>query len=155
METETKAIASLMKRTYYRGAWHGPSVKEVLADITPEMAHHRLPGSHSIIELVAHMTSWKLFVLKKLQGDEAFTIDDKANFPVVTEWIRVLQGLDEVHATLQAAVAEFDPARLYEKVPHASYDYSYYALLHGIIHHDLYHAGQLMLLKKDFGPSTI
>lgn len=60
-------ILSLLARTYEKDAWHGPSVKEVLDDVDPKDVHKKINGSHSIIELVAHIASWRKFVIKKLQ----------------------------------------------------------------------------------------
>lgn len=148
MENEIKNIHRLLRHTFEKNAWHGPAVKEVLETITPEQAQKRLPESHSIIELVAHMTAWRVFVLKKLQGDPEYKVSEEMNFPGTSTWPETIQALNESQAALLEALEAFDNARLNETVKHGSYSYSYYTLLHGIIHHDLYHTGQIALIKK-------
>ncbi len=148
MEGELKNIISLLTSTFEKKPWYGPSLKEVLRDITPGLALKKLADTHSIIELVAHMTAWRTFVIRKLEGDDQFTVEDPMNFPEVTDWPDVLQGLFESQAKLISTLQNFPGSRLHEVVPHGSYRYTYYALLHGIIHHDVYHTGQISLLKK-------
>ncbi len=148
MDSEIKNIHKLLRHTYEKNAWHGPAVKEVLESITPEQAHNRLPESHSIIELVAHMTAWRIFVIKKLQGDPEYKVGEQMNFPSVTNWSDAILDLDKSQAELLNALEGFDSARLFEIVKHGSYQYSCYTLLHGIIHHDLYHTGQIAIMKK-------
>ncbi|HEY9046515.1 MAG TPA: DinB family protein [Ohtaekwangia sp.] len=148
MESEIIHLVYVLKSTFEKNAWHGPAVKEVLADITPEQAQLRFSTSHSIIELVAHMTSWRIFVTRKLQGDTHYKVSDEQNFPIVSDWYIVLRALEESQVNLLQALQQFPYSRLEEKVPHSEYNYTYYTLIHGIIHHDLYHLGQIVLLKK-------
>jgi uncharacterized damage-inducible protein DinB len=150
---EIKRIISLLQKTVEKNAWHGPSLKEALADVTPEMALKKLPPAHSIIELISHMTSWRIFTLKKLRGDIEYSVSDELNFPATTDWQKVLQDLEESQHNLINAMESFPEEKLKELVPHATHRYTYYTLLHGIIHHDLYHLGQIMLLKKLFNGS--
>jgi uncharacterized damage-inducible protein DinB len=149
MESEKERILKLLERSFTQGAWYGPSVKEVLREITPEMAKHKLLASHSIEVLVAHMSAWRTYVTKKL-WDMEHTVTDEMNFPQPTEWLVVLDLLDESQRLLLSAVRDFDEQKLTSLVPQASYPYTFYTLLHGIIHHDIYHVGQIVLLKKDF-----
>jgi len=107
-----------------------------------------LPESHSIIELVAHMTAWRIFVIKKMQGDEVYKVTEEMNFPAAANWPEALQALDKSQAELLATLEAFDSGKLHEIVPHGSYRYSFYTLLHGIIHHDLYHTGQIAIIRK-------
>jgi uncharacterized damage-inducible protein DinB len=148
MENEIRNIHKLLQRSFEKNAWHGPAVKEVLENITTELAHQRLPDSHSIIELVAHMTAWRIFVVKKLQGELEYKVKEEMNFPPATDWSQAMRELDESQAKLLEALKAFDDVKLHELVPHSSHNYTYYTLLHGIIHHDLYHAGQIALIKK-------
>ena len=148
MERELKTLIKTLQHTYEKNAWHGPAVKEVLENVTATDALKRLPNSHSIIELVAHMTAWRIFVVKKLQGNTEYKVTDEMNFPTPTDWVKTLEELDASQQRLLEALKDFDSSKLYEPVPHGSYNYNFYTLLHGIIHHDLYHTGQIALLKK-------
>ncbi len=147
---EIQNILSLLRSTFEKNAWHGQSVKEVLNDITPIQAFKKLDHTHSIIELAAHMTSWKIFVIKKLEGDVDYHVNEEMNFPMATDWAETLKGLSLSHLQLTESVKNFPTSRLTDVVPHGSYSYTFYALIHGIIHHDLYHIGQIALIKKTF-----
>lgn len=148
MSDEIANIRGLLQRTYERHAWHGPAVKEVLENINAEQAKTRLPGTHSIGELVAHMTAWRTFVTRKLEGDLDYKVADESNFPTSISWPDALTELDVSQARLLAALTAFDASRLHEKVANAHFEYTYYTLMHGIIHHDLYHIGQIALIRK-------
>jgi uncharacterized damage-inducible protein DinB len=133
-----------------KNAWHGPSVKETLLSITAEQSLRRIHNTHSIIELVAHMVSWRTFGIKKLEGDERYEVNDERNFPAATDWLKTLADLNESQSQLRAALRNFPVTKLFEPVPHGSYQYTFYTLIHGIMHHDLYHIGQIALIKKHF-----
>jgi uncharacterized damage-inducible protein DinB len=148
--TEIENIISLLTSTFEKNAWHGPSVKETLNGVTSALSQRRFENTHSIIELVAHMTAWRNFVIQKLKGDETYRVDDEKNFPVATDWLQTVANLDESQAQLIQALENFPVSKLFELVPHKAYRYNFYFLLHGIIHHDLYHIGQIALIKKSF-----
>jgi uncharacterized damage-inducible protein DinB len=151
MKTETEKIITLLKRTFEAGAWHGPSVKEALQGIDSETATKRLPNTHSIIELVAHMIAWRRYVLHRLAGNNSFVVNDEMNFPKREDWETLLNELEESQKELLEAVRIMPVYKLAELVPLSEQNYTYYTLLNGIIHHDVYHAGQIMLIKKVFG----
>ncbi|HEY0656771.1 MAG TPA: DinB family protein [Chryseosolibacter sp.] len=148
MKTETEKILSLLKRTFERGAWHGPSVKEALKDVDRELALKRIGNTHSIIELVAHMTSWRLYVINRLQGNNSYVVSDSMNFPKRDDWQNVLAELDNSQQQLLALIETFPVYKLSELVPVSEQNYTYNTLLNGIIHHDVYHAGQIMLIRR-------
>ena len=148
MKNEISNIISLLQCTFEKGAWHGSSVKEMLKDISSEQSLKRVNNTHSIIELVAHMTAWRIFVAKRLEGDIEFKMTEELNFPSLPDWALTLQQLEDSQIRLLSALEEFPESRLPELVTSSTHQYSFYALLHGIIHHDLYHIGQIALIKK-------
>jgi uncharacterized damage-inducible protein DinB len=143
---ETTNIAALLEKTFRGPAWHGPSVLDALENITPEMTSSKIADSHSIIELVAHMTTWRNFVTKRLTGDATYEVSNAENFPPVTDWKNTLENLKKSQATLLAAIKAFPESKLFTTVPTRKYDF--YTMLHGIVQHDIYHTGQIILLKK-------
>ncbi|MBS1788288.1 MAG: DinB family protein [Acidobacteria bacterium] len=152
--TETHRINSQLKRAYQGPAWHGPSLRELLEGVTAKQAAARpIPAAHSIWELVNHIIAWEQIAKQRLEGNPMKNPPDEVNFPPVintgeTAWQTTLQSLEFSNAALRNAIKNIDDAKLDEAVSEASY--SIYALLHGVIQHDLYHAGQIALLKKAF-----
>jgi uncharacterized damage-inducible protein DinB len=126
--------------------WHGAPVMEVLKYLSPELAAKKISNNtHSIVELVLHMAAGRNFGSKKLRGEE-FEMSDELNFPQPVEWKEALARLQHSQGELLTALRSFPAAQLTQQVPGRKYDF--YTLLHGIVHHDLYHTGQIALLKK-------
>jgi len=146
VKSEVQRIIDTLKHAYEKNAWHGPSVKEAIEDVTTENAFLRLPDSHSIIELVAHMAAWRRYVAEKLAGNEKFELTEEQNFPKPANWEKTVSLLDESQRQLIAQLEKTPDERLQEIVPGRKF--KFYVMLHGIIHHDLYHTGQIILLKK-------
>ncbi len=136
-------------------AWHGPSVVETLRGVTPDMAGRRLtPNTHTIAELVFHITSWRIFTVKKMQGDGEFDIltpeKNFGSFPGKIddfEWEALQMELSLSQEELVNELDKRDDDEFLEDIVPGR-DYTYYDLLHGIINHDVYHSGQVMILKK-------
>ncbi len=150
--TETHRINSQLKRAYQGEAWHGPSLRELLADVSAEQAAAKpIAGAHSIWELVNHVIAWEQIVKRRLEGETVVEIPDEVNFPSATDasadaWQATLQALETSNKALRDSIRLIDDAKLEEIVPGMTY--SNYFMLHGAIQHDLYHAGQIALLKK-------
>jgi uncharacterized damage-inducible protein DinB len=149
MSSEIDAILDQLERSYTANAWHGPAVLEVLAGLETEASRRRpIRSAHSILEIVIHMAAWKDIVRRRLDG-EKFDITPEMDWPAPGEgaaaWEGAKSSLDRAHQRLRESIARFDPARLDQAPAGGS---SAYVLIHGIIQHDLYHAGQIALLRK-------
>ena len=149
MANEMDHIARMLEKTYEKGPWYGPSVKEILSAVSEKNASLRAGKSHSIIELVLHMTAWRRFATRRLRGDGEYEVNEAMNFPAGTvPWTKVVQDLDESQKDLIAAVRAFSEEKLGELVPSTTGKYTYYTLLHGIGHHDIYHIGQVQIILR-------
>lgn len=149
--TETQRIKELLIQIYEGEAWHGPSIKRILENISVAIAAQRLPGSHNIIEMVRHMVIWRQFVIARLEGDNAYDVIADENWTHVDElqafaWFEATEKLEKSQERLVALLDQMPDTRLYETV--ANRPYNYYTLLHGILQHDVYHLGQIVLLRK-------
>ncbi len=149
-------IIDLLNTTYEgEEAWHGPSVVDGLRSVTPDMAGRRIaPNTHSIAELVFHMTSWRIFCVKKMQGDETFDIITPAkNFGAIPdkvddfEWEALEMELSLSQEELINELDKRDDDEFLEDIVPGR-DYTYYDMLHGVINHDMYHTGQIMIIQK-------
>lgn len=143
--SDIQKIVKLLERSFDQQPWYGPSVMETLKGISADIANNRLPHSHSIIEIVLHMTAWRNFVTQQLKGN-SIELSDQENFPNPTTWEEALAGLNKSQSALLAALKAFPEECLNDKVP--SREYRFHFMLNGIIQHDSYHTGQIALLKK-------
>jgi uncharacterized damage-inducible protein DinB len=145
-------IADQLQRAFHGDAWHGDSVLEILNGVDAKTAAaHPIAGAHSIWELVLHIAAWDGAVLRRLHSDVPVELDEAENFPAVRDaseaaWKQAVAHATQVHAELVAEVAAFPEARLTEKIPGKDYDFT--NMLLGVVQHELYHAGQIALLKK-------
>ena len=149
--SKTKLLLAGLKSAFDGPAWHGPSVKETLAKISSEDMLKSTGKSHNIIELINHMTAWREFAIKKLQRDEGYDVSPEKNFSEVRQhdahlWQKALNDLEKSKDQLLELIGQIDDEKLKESVEGSSY--TYYFLLHGIIHHDIYHLGQIVLLNQ-------
>jgi uncharacterized damage-inducible protein DinB len=145
---EIERIGKQLERTYAGNPWHGPSLRNVLEGIEDEGAKARpIPGAHTIAELVAHILAWREETLRRLEGNGRDLPMDE-NWPEPLGWSELLERLDRSPRALSKAIASLDDEVLDKKVEGRRE--SHYVLLQGMIHHDLYHAGQIVILKKAF-----
>src|SRR5512146_1776304 len=148
---ERSRIADQLKRAFEGDAWHGPSVLEVLEGVSAHAAASKpLSGAHSIWEIVLHIAAWDGAIRRRMEG-QALQLSPEQDFPAVKDtsdsaWRAALDNLKQRHAELIQGVLAMADYRLTSQVP--GKDYDFYHMLHGAVQHELYHAGQIALLKK-------
>jgi len=152
--SEAARITDQLHRAFDGEAWHGDSLFEILDGVTAKQAAaRRSADTHTIWELVLHIAAWDDAARRRLGGVEV-TVLEVENFPSITDtsesaWNKALAEVRRVHEHLIAAVAAFPESRLEEIVPgKEGSHYTFYYMLHGVVQHELYHAGQIALLKK-------
>jgi uncharacterized damage-inducible protein DinB len=152
--SEAARIADQLRRAFDGDAWHGDSLFEILKGVTAEQAAARpIAGAHAIWELALHVAAWDGVALRRL-GGVAVELSDLENFPAVPDaseaaWREALAEVRSVHEKLISAVSAMPDTRLSEMVPgKEGAHYTFYYMLHGVVQHELYHAGQIALLKK-------
>ena len=149
---ETKRIASQLRRSYEGQAWHGPSLHELLNGVTAEQASAKpIAGAHSIWELVLHINAWVREALAVAGGKPYETLAGEKDWPPVRDtsaiaWQATLDQLESSTRELIAAIKAMDDARL-DEIAGGS-PFNFYFLFHGVVQHNLYHAGQIALLKR-------
>jgi uncharacterized damage-inducible protein DinB len=149
--SEAARIADQLRRAFDGSAWHGPALLELLDGVDAATAAAKpVPHVHCIWELVLHTAAWDGAILRRLSG-EKLQLTKLQDFPLVgkpTEaaWRKAVADLKRTHETLVRTVAELPDARLWDRVPGKRYDF--YHMLHGAVQHELYHAGQIAILKK-------
>ena|SRR5579859_8307994 len=149
--SEASGIADQLRRAFDGDAWHGPSLMELLEDVNAATAAAKpLKNVHSIWELLLHIAAWDGAGLVRLSG-KVCQLTGTKNFPSVPKpseaaWKQAVEEAKRTHDQLVETVAGLDDARLRDRVPGKRYNF--YHMLHGIAQHELYHAGQIAILKK-------
>ncbi|HXZ12769.1 MAG TPA: DinB family protein [Candidatus Sulfotelmatobacter sp.] len=149
--SEIRRILDQMDRAFAGEAWHGPSLKELLDGISAEDASkHTIQHAHSIWEIVNHIAAWNKIVRQRLEG-EFPQVTPEMDWPDVWDasepvWKRSLENLFGSRALLRKLVEGLRDDQLDEKIGKDSG--TRYFMLHGLVQHDLYHAGQIAILKK-------
>jgi uncharacterized damage-inducible protein DinB len=144
-------IADQLRRAFDGSAWHGPALRELLADVDAVTAAAKpLHNIHSIWELLLHVAVWDEAALHRLAGKKTQPTGAK-NFPPVPRaseaaWRKAVTHAKRTHENLVKTVAALPESRLRDRVPGKRYDFRH--MLHGVAQHELYHAGQIAILKK-------
>jgi hypothetical protein len=150
----TPELLSIIDRAYNRQSWHGTNLRGSIRGVTPSIAAWR-PGRdrHNIWELVVHAAYWKYTVWRRLTNEKrgSFPLEGSNWFARPQErsdeaWRADVALLDRTHAELRKAIALL-PRRDLHARPGGS-AITNFAIISGIAAHDLYHAGQIQLLKR-------
>jgi uncharacterized damage-inducible protein DinB len=150
--SEVGRIVDHLQRIWDGEPFHGPAVSTLLAGVAARAAFARpLKGAHSIAEIARHIGTWEDVVRRRLGGEVIDGLPDDQDWPDASAaspeaWEAIRRELGDRHARLEGAVAALPESRLAEPVAARDYDVRY--MLHGIVQHTLYHAGQIALLKK-------
>jgi uncharacterized damage-inducible protein DinB len=153
--SEVDRIVDQLDRALDGPAWHGPSIMRALHGVgATEAAARPVADRHSIWELVGHLSAWTREVIGRLEGRRPRDLPPDENFPAAAEvdeahWRRAVADLRAAHGELRRLVEDLPPERLDEALPDPDGEpWTVYATLHGLIQHDLYHAGQIALLRR-------
>ncbi|MFQ5424683.1 MAG: DinB family protein [Phycisphaerae bacterium] len=153
---ESVLLLRILDEAYDKPAWHGPNLRGALRRVPVEQAVWRpRSGRHAIAEITVHAAYWKYAVRRRLRGDQrgSFPLKGSNWFPVPADltrstWRGYVDLLDAEHAALRAAIAALPRARLHKTS--AGSKVSNATLIRGIALHDVYHAGQVRLLKRGY-----
>jgi uncharacterized damage-inducible protein DinB len=159
--TERDRLIDNLNREIKGQPWHGPSLASILEGVTAAVAARKPSGgAHSIWEIVLHMTGWKREVTRRVHGGPAGQ-PPEGDWPAVGEqtdrhWREVQADHLRAHDELIAAVRELKDEQLATRVPgnpaaSEGAGISFTATLWGLVQHDVYHAGQIAILKKIAG----
>jgi DinB superfamily len=153
VHSECSRIADQLRRELVGEPWHGTPLRDLLAGVTAEQALARpLPNAHNIWELLLHMDVWASAASDAARGAPMAKIyQTEKDWPVpdarsAMAWQPAIGHFFMVGERLAEAISDFPDSRLQDIVPGRKYDF--YFLFHGIVQHNLYHGGQIALLKK-------
>ena len=153
LDPRVAGLLAAVDEGFDRKSWHGTTLRGSLRGLDAAAASRRpARGRHNGWELAVHAAYWKYVVWRRLTGEK------RGSFPLTgsnwfaraggtdREWMQDLALLDQMHARLREAVAALDPERIDRPVDRTSVTPAW--LVRGIAAHDLYHAGQVQLIKR-------
>jgi uncharacterized damage-inducible protein DinB len=150
----TQLLLASLDEGYDRRSWHGTNLRGSIRGLSRAIASWRPgPQRHNIWELVVHAAYWKYAVRRRL------TKEKRGSFPLAgsnwwvrpdedsdAAWKRDIALLAAEHRALRDAVEQLPVAKWSRQAPGSAFTYA--ALVRGAAAHDLYHAGQIQLLKR-------
>lgn len=157
-QSDTSALVdqmlALIDQAYNKKTWHGTNFRGSLMRVTPEMAAWRTSKErHNIWEVLIHVAYYKYVLWRRLSGDKSGKFPYKADSRwgdwfvrpdhiSDNAWKEDLALLKEYHGLLREFVAQLDPVR--DKAKWAKIEHH----VIGAAYHDVYHTGQIQLLKR-------
>ena len=154
MDARVRLLLEMFDQAYQAPAWHGTPLKGTIRGITAREALWRpRRGRHNIWELVLHTAYWKCMVRRRLARDPVIEFPRPgANFPPLparpnaAAWKRDRDLLDEQHALLRRVITHLDATQIGRRAWRSKWSVA--ENVYGIASHDLYHAGQIQLIKR-------
>ena len=150
MNAESLRIADQLARAFTGDPWHGPPLRELLTGVGAAQACSRpVPSAHTICELVVHIDMYVTAAIEALQGTpmpEWYGTEQDWPKQDPRPWNEAVESLFRNAERLARAIERLTDDKLQAAVP--GRDYDFYYMLHGIVQHSLYHAGQIAMLKK-------
>jgi len=154
MDKRIDLLGQLLDQAYDKKAWHGTNLRGSVRGLALRDALWRpAPKRHNIWEIVVHAAYWKFCIRRHLTGDRSvkFPRDGSDWFDLPkpendARWKADLALLRSEHTALRSALASFPAAKLSRTPPGLNWRYEQYIC--GAASHDLYHAGQIQLLKR-------
>jgi DinB family protein len=142
-------ILALLEEGFTKKTWHGPNLRQSLKGVTAAQAAWR-PGAgrHNIWELTLHAAYWKYAVRRRLEGGKrgSFVLDGSNYFPrpekgraTEAAWHSDRAILEKEHRAMVQAIRKVLKSRVTK---------SQLRMLYGVAFHDVYHAGQIRLLRR-------
>lgn len=154
MKKELELIKEQLIENYDGDPWYGRSLLSILKDAATKHAWAiKVNNNHNNTVLLYHIINWRLFTISRFEKDALTTTAhfEENNFPVFAQPTEAVwrNGLQSLALTQQHLLQQFDTNTdeiLDKKVPDR--DYNFRVLLNGIIQHDVYHIGQIMVSLK-------
>jgi len=154
LDAQVRLLLNVIDQSFENKAWHGSNLRGSIRGVSPQEAAWRPARKrHNIWEIVLHTAYWKYAVRRMLTGERRGSFSCKGSnwFPCPSPltpsgWREAVTLLAQEHAQLRSAIQDLQPMILYQRPPSSKYTRA--NLLYGIASHDVYHAGQIQLLKR-------
>lgn len=153
-DPRTNLLVEILDQAFDKPAWHGANLRGSLRGLTvKQLLWRESTKRHNIWEIALHTTYWKYIIHRKLTGGKRGSFPRKpSDWPKLLAtadkkaWKADLDLLIEYHELLKTAILDFAPSKLNSHAENSKY--RNVRLIYGAASHDLYHAGQIQLLKR-------
>jgi hypothetical protein len=142
-----EVLLANLEGAYEKRGWHGPTLRGALRGLHAEdVAWRPAKGAHNIWELTAHAAYWKYVARRRLTGGRIkFALPGSNWFAAPAQiddaaWQGLVRMLEDEHRQLRDVIAALTDAELR--------DLKKQRLVYGVAAHDVYHAGQIQLVKR-------
>ena len=150
-KTESLRLISLFEKLYDGSPWVDVNLVSILEPITANQASRRvLPNCNTIWEITNHIILWRQNVLQRINGAIIEATETNYFEPVKDTskdaWTNTLSTLKATHEKWIQFLRNFESLQF--ETLYAANNMTYYEHIHGILQHDCYHLGQIVLLAK-------
>ena len=142
----TEQIANAYRATTLQGAWYGPTVAELIARVSPELATKPpIPGAHSVAELLQHLLLWNERIRNTSEASPMPKWDAEKEWaePPIP-WAELVARWNRSRDLLEERIRAFPVEDLAKQTPGRSYPYE--TVFNGVIQHTIYHSGQIAMI---------
>jgi uncharacterized damage-inducible protein DinB len=154
MDPKISLLLRIFDEAYNHRAWHGPNLLGTLRGLSAQEAAWRpAEGRHNIWEIALHCAYWKYAVRRRILGLKrgSFVLKGSNWFPRLdnltkTRWKSDLRLLADEHRALREVIVALPAARLKQLTPGGTMRID--RLIYGVAAHDVYHAGQVQVVKR-------
>lgn len=143
---QTQQIADSYHAATIKGAWHGPSLADLIAKITPEIAATApTPGAHTATALLQHILLWNERVREASESKPMPAWEPEREWaePPIP-WNDLVPRWNRSRDLLEAKIRDFPVEELAKQVPGRTYSYEW--MFRGIVQHTIYHSGQIAMI---------
>ncbi|EAR02325.1 DinB family protein [Maribacter sp. HTCC2170] len=154
MRDKLEYIINDLTESFDGKPWYGDSVMKKLRTVNWKSVNEKVYGNKTTAVLLQHIINWRIFVIKKLQGDEVYDIIiDELNdwTPRIInnerEWEQMLQEISNTQSKILEQLGSFDDDLLDKLVPGKKYTFG--PILRSVSQHDIYHLGQIAMLNTN------
>jgi len=153
MKSRVEKLVFQFENVFRGTPYYGDSVSNILDQITFESANNSVNNGHSIAQILQHMLAWRILAIEHLKGNVDYDIelgsnvdwpDIKMNTPL--QWKSLNEAFANSNEVLIELLGEKTDDWLNSKMPKKEFSYNF--MLKGILQHDIYHSGQINLLKS-------
>ncbi|WP_423149592.1 DinB family protein [Rubrolithibacter danxiaensis] len=154
-------LAEKLENVVNGDPWYGTAVTKILDQVSELSIHNRPDNAHSVAEILLHMVAWTEEVNERLQGGKV-KVPSRGDWPdpAGIEWMVLKDLFSKIHYELKEQILNFPKEKWEdyvdeERIPALGSGTSFKETVEGLIHHHIYHIGQIAILNKQFSSKEV